>query len=447
MAAHFGFIAHAAQAHADIFAPRCLGDRACERGLADAGRTDEAQDRALELADALLHGEILKDALLDLFQAEMVVVQHKFGGDDVALDLALLAPRQAEQPIEIIAHHRGFRRHGRHGAQLLDLGLRLFARFLGQLGLADAVFQLVHLVAAFFAFAEFLLDRLQLLVQVIFALGLFHLALHARTDLALDLQHADFRFDQRQDFFQPFGGAEGFQQGLALADLDRQMRRNRIRQLGGVIDLRHGGKGLGRDFLVELDVLLEVGLHRAHQRFGFLNRGRFLLNLFDSGLEKITARRKAGDASAALSFDQHANGLVGQLQQLQHGGHRADRVQALGGGIILRRVLLGQKQDLLLVIHHFLEGADGFLAAHEQRNDHVRKDHDVAQRQDRRGVGVLGFDFLGGVIRHDGTPAGSIPGQYSFPSNASGQALLGSRPMADSGYRKVAPLMGGFKAA
>jgi len=34
-----------------------------------------------------------------------------------------------------------------------------------KLGLLDALFQLGQLVAAFFAFAELLLDRLQLLVQ------------------------------------------------------------------------------------------------------------------------------------------------------------------------------------------------------------------------------------------------------------------------------------------
>ena len=55
--------------------------------------------------------------------------------------------------------------------------LGLLARFLGQLGLADALFQLVQLVAAFLAFAQLLLDRLQLFVEVVFALRLLHLAL------------------------------------------------------------------------------------------------------------------------------------------------------------------------------------------------------------------------------------------------------------------------------
>ena len=96
---------------------------------------------------------------------------------------------------------------------------------------------------------------------------------------------------------------------------------------------------------------------------------------------------EAGDAGAALAFDQHAHGLVGQLQELQHRRQGADGVQAIGDGIVLGRVLLGEQQNLLFVVHHFFEGAHGLLAAHEERNDHVGKHHDVAQRQNRRQIG------------------------------------------------------------
>ncbi len=57
-----------------------LRDRLAERGLADARRSDQAQDRALHLLHALLHGEIFDDAFLDLLQAEVIGVEHFFGG-------------------------------------------------------------------------------------------------------------------------------------------------------------------------------------------------------------------------------------------------------------------------------------------------------------------------------------------------------------------------------
>ena len=73
--ADFRLVAHAAKRHAHELAARGLGDRLAERGLADARRTDEAQDRALHLAGALLHGEIFEDALLDLLEPVMIVVE------------------------------------------------------------------------------------------------------------------------------------------------------------------------------------------------------------------------------------------------------------------------------------------------------------------------------------------------------------------------------------
>ena len=130
MATNFGLVPHAAKAHAHKFAPRRLGDRLAKRRLADTRRADQAQDRALHFARTLLHSQILQDALLDLFQTIVVVMKDFLRLIDILLDLALLAPRQGEQPIEIVAHDGCFRAHRTHRAQLLHLGLRFFARFL-----------------------------------------------------------------------------------------------------------------------------------------------------------------------------------------------------------------------------------------------------------------------------------------------------------------------------
>src|SRR3546814_11615158 len=76
ISANLGFITHAAERHAHEVAAGRPRDRLAQAGLADAGRANQAEDRALQLARALLHGEILKDTLLDLLQTVMVVVQH-----------------------------------------------------------------------------------------------------------------------------------------------------------------------------------------------------------------------------------------------------------------------------------------------------------------------------------------------------------------------------------
>ncbi len=82
MAANLGLVAHAAERLADELAPRRLGDRLAEAGLADAGRPDEAQDRPLQLVGARLHREIFDDPVLDLLERIMVLVEDGLRLDD-----------------------------------------------------------------------------------------------------------------------------------------------------------------------------------------------------------------------------------------------------------------------------------------------------------------------------------------------------------------------------
>ena len=76
VAADLGLVAHAAQRLASELAARRPGDRAAERGLADARRPDQAQDRALQLVGPRLDREIFDDPVLDLFEPVMVLVEH-----------------------------------------------------------------------------------------------------------------------------------------------------------------------------------------------------------------------------------------------------------------------------------------------------------------------------------------------------------------------------------
>ena len=112
----------------------------------------------------------------------------------------------------------------------------LVARLLGQLGLLDALLELGEIVLAVLV-AELLLDRLHLLVEIIFALRLLHLPLDARADALLDLQHRDFALHQREALLQPLGDRGRLEHVLLVGDLDREMRSDRIGELGVVLDL------------------------------------------------------------------------------------------------------------------------------------------------------------------------------------------------------------------
>ena len=88
-------------------------------------------------------------------------------------------------------------------------------------------------------------------------------------------------------------------------------------------------------------------------------------------------------AGAVAALDQHLDRPVRQFEQLEHRADGADRVDVGGRRIVLRGILLGDEQDLLVVLHHVFERAHRFLAADKQRHDHVREDDDVAKGQDR----------------------------------------------------------------
>ena len=249
VSADFRFIPHAAQRHAHELTSGRLRDRLAKRGLADARRADEAQDRSGQLVGAGLHGEILDDAVLDLLKPVVIRVEHFLRGNEVLLDLGLLAPWNRQQPVEIVAHDRRLGGHRRHLPQLLQFMRRLLASFLRELGLVDLLFKIGELVATFVV-AEFLLDRLHLLVEVVLALGLLHLALDARADLLLDLQHRDLALHQAHHLLKALGDGQRFQDSLAIGDLDGEMRRHGVRELREIRDLLNDPHHFGGNLLV-----------------------------------------------------------------------------------------------------------------------------------------------------------------------------------------------------
>ncbi|MNQ57142.1 hypothetical protein D3C85_712880 [compost metagenome] len=411
MAADLGFVAHAAQRHADELAVRRLGDGLPQRGLAHARRADQAQDRSLHLVHALLHGKIFEDPFLDLFEAIVVVVQHRFGVADRIVDLALLPPGEVDERIDVVAHHRGFGRHRRHELELLELGIGLFARLFRHVGSDDLLFKLFD-VRALFAFAQLLLNGLDLLIQVVVALALFHLLLHAAANPLFDLKNVDFGFELGKQTFKALGRADDLEHLLLLLELQRKMRGDRVSQAARIIDASQRGQDLRGDLLVEFYVLLELSHDRAAQGFGF---GALHGVGFDR--RNLAGEMRIGifntvDAGALGAFDQHLDGAIGQLEHLQDAGNATDFVDVFRRGVILAGGLLGHQHDALARFHRNLERAYGARTADEQRDDHVREHYDIAQRQQgkvdrvgRQGLAGRHRRFLGMTRRiGDGVP-------------------------------------------
>jgi len=333
----------------------------------------------------------------------MVFVEHLLGEREIALDLRAIAPRQRQHPVEIVAHDGRLGRHRRHRPQLLHLRLALLAGVLGKLRLLDAILDLRQLVTDLVAFAELALDRLQLLIQVVLPLRLLHLLLDAIADVLLDLQQADLALHQGEDLLEPLGDALDLQKLLLVRDLHLKVRSDRIGKLRGILDGRDRRDDLGLKLLRELRIVLELARDRAHQRRDFALVGELVVDRLDLGLEEFGLAGEAVDAGARLALHEYLYRLVGELQQLKDGCHRPDDVHVGLRRVVLLRVLLRDEQDLLVIDHHVLERADGFLAADEQRHDHTRKHDDVAQRKQ----GILSHILLFHSRRAESRPAAS----------------------------------------
>ena len=99
-------------------------DGAAERGLTDAGRAEEAEDRALLVLLQLADGEVLEDALLHLLEAVVVLVEDLAHRGDVEVVRRRVVPGKIEDPVEVGADDGVLRRADLHVAETLELLLR-----------------------------------------------------------------------------------------------------------------------------------------------------------------------------------------------------------------------------------------------------------------------------------------------------------------------------------
>jgi hypothetical protein len=108
-----------------------------------------------------------------------------------------------------------------------------------------------------FQLTELLLDRLHLLVQIVLALILFHLAFDAPTDALFHLEQIVLGFHQAHQMLEPGLHVDDFQHALLFVELERHVRGHGIGEPAGVVDAGQRGEHLRRHLFVELDVLIE----------------------------------------------------------------------------------------------------------------------------------------------------------------------------------------------
>ena len=376
MAANLGLVAHAAQRKPHELAPRGLGDRHAQRSFAHARRPDEAQDRSLGILHQLPHGEKLQDALLDLFQAVVVGVQNLFREVDGARFLRPLLPRHRQQPVDVVAAHGGLGRHGRHGFELFQLLDALVEHVLGHARGLDLLAQLVEL--ALLAAAQLFLDGLDLFVEVILFLRALHLPLHARLDVAVQIELLNLHIEHVGEARQPRRRIEDGQQLLLLLDAHLQIRGNGVGELGRLVHAHGGDDGFVVQRLLQLDVIFKQRRHALHQLLG---RGRHLevaLAGAHRGHKEAVAVGDFKRLGALHAFHQHLDVAVGHLHALHDVADGPDLEDVLGLGLVDRGVVLRGEKDLAVAGERLFERAHARLPAHHERGHHVGKDDHVA---------------------------------------------------------------------
>ncbi len=162
------------------------------------------------------------------------------------------------------------------------------------------------------------------------------------------------------------------------------MRSHGVDQAARLIDAVKRRQDLCRDFLAQLHVLLELSQQAAHEHLGLTVRCIDFVDQRDVCAVVAIDFDETLYRTALLAFDQHLDGAIGQLEQLQYGGDGADAVQSLFIRIVVSRISLREQQDLLVACHCRFKGFDRLLAPHEQRDNHVRINHDITQWQERQ---------------------------------------------------------------
>src|SRR5262249_45922218 len=101
MAADLRFVTHATERDPVELPTERTRDRLAERRLADAGRTDETENRVLARRPDLLHGEVLEDPLLDFAGPLVVLVEDRARRADLDRIGRLVLPWHRDQPVDV----------------------------------------------------------------------------------------------------------------------------------------------------------------------------------------------------------------------------------------------------------------------------------------------------------------------------------------------------------
>ncbi len=242
-------------------------------------------------------------------------------------------------------------------------------------------------------FAELLVNRAKLLLQVELALILEQRSANVVIDFSFETQQLALAAERVCQRLEKILELSRFEQLLSELELDSQMRRDapcltlfRLCALNESDDLR-------RNAPVKRDIFLEQREHAISERTGFDFRyGIDPLKWLCHGAHEWSARHVAGNSRARKTFDEHSGAPVGKSCDLQHSAKYANAMKVGCSGFLSLTFFLRDKQNQLVRLGSGFNRRERWLSADEQGNDDVRKNDDFAKRQNRNaGKSLHGF--------------------------------------------------------
>ena len=259
MPADLRLVVDAAEGDAGELPPQRAGDGAADGGLADTGRTDEAEDGPSAVLLELADGQELHHSLFHVTQPVMVFVENALSTLDVQAVARPLAPRQRDHPIEVGADHGDFRSDRRHPFQSLHLVKCLLMGFLRHPRRLDLLAQIAELFRVGVPLPELFLDRAHPLAQEVLLLAFTDLAPHSAVDLLIELQDLHLPGEVHTDLGETFRRRADLEDSLLVGQLQVEIRDNHVGQSPRIRRSRGALQGFRRNRPAQLNDLVELG--------------------------------------------------------------------------------------------------------------------------------------------------------------------------------------------
>ena len=197
-----------------------------------------------------------------------------------------------------------------------------------------------------------------MLIQIVLALGAFHLRFHARLNLLFDLQNAHFALHQAVNFLKTLADGQRFKQLLLLMHFNAEMAGHEIRELRRIFRFHDRGERLFGHVFLNLGVALELLRDSTHKCFNRSRVTRHFRQILCSRLKEAVVLKVFRYTYTCLALNENLYRAIGKFQQLQHVGDYTGIENTIDLRIIFAWITLRGEQDLFVIRHHLFQGAD-----------------------------------------------------------------------------------------